>query len=155
MMNFLDENGIKPLNAFRLWKWLIANPTAESFAEVPWSDLSIPKKMAALVPQHFVLRSSKVASRFDSADGSTTKLLVELHDGEQVEAVVMRHDRRATLCVSSQVGCAMGCQFCATGTLGILGDLTAAEILEQVLWAGVMARPLTRSSTAMARRQQG
>ena len=72
----------------------------------------------------------------DGGDGMTSKLLVETHDGHQVEAVVIRrHGRATTICVSSQVGCQMGCQFCATGTMGILGDLTAAEILEQVVYS--------------------
>ena len=115
---------------------MIAHPEAESFNEVPWSALEMPAKMEKRVPEHFTLRSSKVASRFDSSDGSTTKLLVELHDGEQVETVLMRHERRVTLCVSSQVGCAMGCTFCATGTMGLRGNLSCAEILEQLVHAG-------------------
>ena len=52
-----------------------------------------------------------------------------------VESVIIRHDNRNTLCVSSQVGCAMGCRFCATGTLGLLGNLTCGEILEQLVHA--------------------
>ena len=61
-------------------------------------------------------------------------MVVELQDGHRVESVVMRHDKgRVTLCVSSQVGCKMGCTFCATGTLGELGNLTSGEILEQLV----------------------
>ena len=63
--------------------------------------------------------TSKVQLHRTSADGTTTKLAVELQDGHVVESVLMRHKGRCTLCVSSQVGCAMGCTFCATGTMGI------------------------------------
>jgi hypothetical protein len=83
--------------------------------------------------------TSKVATAQTSADGSTTKLAVQLHDGQLVESVLMRyvsHDgSRASLCVSSQCGCAMGCTFCATGTMGLSGNLTTSEILEQVVHA--------------------
>eukprot|EP00566_Odontella_aurita_P036032 CAMPEP_0113552870 /NCGR_PEP_ID=MMETSP0015_2-20120614/15303_1 /TAXON_ID=2838 /ORGANISM="Odontella" /LENGTH=571 /DNA_ID=CAMNT_0000453887 /DNA_START=34 /DNA_END=1746 /DNA_ORIENTATION=- /assembly_acc=CAM_ASM_000160 len=88
----------------------------------------------------FVTVTSSVKEARTSADGSTTKLAVELQDGHVVEAVIMRHvspaGSRATLCVSSQVGCAMGCTFCATGTMGIRGNLSSGEILEQLVHAG-------------------
>lgn len=87
----------------------------------------------------FVTLTTSVQQKKTSLDGSTTKLIVELHDGQVVESVLMRYDRkgsgRASLCVSSQVGCAMGCTFCATGTMGLFGNLTAAEILEQMIHA--------------------
>lgn len=87
----------------------------------------------------FVALTSKVVDSRLSKDGSTTKLAVELQDGHFVESVIMRHrspnGSRATLCVSSQVGCAMGCTFCATGTMGIRGNLTSGEILEQIVHA--------------------
>ena len=67
----------------------------------------------------FELLTSAVASEATSADGSTTKLVVRLQDGHEIETVLMRHDGgRNTLCVSSQIGCKMACTFCATGTPG-------------------------------------
>ncbi|KAI2503985.1 hypothetical protein MHU86_10482 [Fragilaria crotonensis] len=87
----------------------------------------------------FVTITSKVDLAVLSKDGATTKLAVRLHDDHLVESVLMRYINkdggRASLCVSSQVGCAMGCTFCATGTMGIRGNLSAAEILEQVVHA--------------------
>jgi 23S rRNA (adenine2503-C2)-methyltransferase len=74
--------------------------------------------------------------------GLTTKLLLRAHDGEEVEAVLIRHPGspgqrpRNTVCVSSQIGCAIGCLFCATGQLGLRRNLTAAEIVDQVRTAG-------------------
>ena len=70
----------------------------------------------------FVNTTSRVKERYTSADESTTKLIIELYDGFVVESVLMRYRQkgagRASLCVSSQCGCAMGCTFCATGTMG-------------------------------------
>ena len=72
-----------------------------------------------------------------SADGGTTvKTLWHLFDDVKVESVLMRYPNRATLCVSSQAGCGMACPFCATGQLGLTRNLSTAEIVEQVRWAG-------------------
>jgi len=67
------------------------------------------------------------------ASDRTEKLLLKLSDGELVESVLMRDPGRRTVCISTQVGCAMGCVFCASGLLGVKRDLTATEIFEQVL----------------------
>jgi 23S rRNA (adenine2503-C2)-methyltransferase len=84
------------------------------------------------------------------ADGGLThKALHRLDDGRPVESVLMRYPargprrERATLCISSQAGCAMGCVFCATGRLGLLRNLSPGEIVEQVLWAARELRTLT------------
>ncbi|MEZ6123642.1 MAG: 23S rRNA (adenine(2503)-C(2))-methyltransferase RlmN [Planctomycetaceae bacterium] len=68
-----------------------------------------------------------------TATDRTEKLLLKLHDGELVECVLMRDPDRRTVCISTQVGCAMGCVFCASGLLGVKRDLTVSEIVEQVL----------------------
>ncbi len=74
--------------------------------------------------------------RVQSADqGLTRKALFALPDGAVVESVLMVYPDRATVCVSTQAGCAMGCVFCATGKLGLLRNLSSGEIIEQVLWA--------------------
>jgi 23S rRNA (adenine2503-C2)-methyltransferase len=83
-------------------------------AELPWPDVA-------------------TLTTLKSTDKRTTKLLLALEDGETVEAVAMRYDRRNTACISTQVGCAMGCQFCATGRSGLRRNLTTAEIVAQVL----------------------
>lgn len=83
--------------------------------------------------EEFATITSRVQLYKTSSDGSTTKIAVELQDGHVVESVLMRHESRVTICVSSQVGCAMGCTFCATGTMGIRGNLSSGEILEQLV----------------------
>jgi 23S rRNA (adenine2503-C2)-methyltransferase len=74
----------------------------------------------------------RIIHRFDSADG-TRRLLLRLLDGETIESVVIPEEQRFTFCVSSQIGCALACQFCLTGKLGLTRNLSAAEIVSQVL----------------------
>jgi 23S rRNA (adenine2503-C2)-methyltransferase len=86
------------------------------------------------------LRTEARVPRLDAttaraAPDGTIKMLVGLEDGREVECVVIPDDDRRTLCVSTQVGCAMGCAFCRTGTMGLVRDLAAWEITEQVLAA--------------------
>ena len=73
------------------------------------------------------------AKILNAKDGESSKALVALTDGKKIETVLMRHEGRNTVCVSSQVGCPMGCVFCATGKLGFSRNLTANEIVEQVV----------------------
>jgi hypothetical protein len=68
-------------------------------------------------------------------DGRTHKFLLRFADGEAIETVLMRYPRRATVCISTQAGCAMGCPFCATGQAGLRRQLTAGEIVRQVMVA--------------------
>jgi sorting nexin-8 len=87
----------------------------------------------------FTTVTSTIDCTKQSSDQVTTKLAIQLHDGHKVESVLMRYNSvagsRVSLCVSSQVGCAMLCSFCATATMGFLGNLTAGEILEQMVHA--------------------
>lgn len=80
-------------------------------------------------------------------DGLTSKALFRLNNGAMAESVLMVYPDRATVCVSTQAGCAMGCVFCATGTLGLLRNLSTGEIVEQAIWA---ARALRQSNGANA-----
>jgi 23S rRNA (adenine2503-C2)-methyltransferase len=80
-------------------------------------------------------------TRQSADEGQTTKWLWALHDGAQVETVLMEYPDRVTVCVSTQAGCAMACQFCATGQAGFQRQLSAGEIVEQVAEAIRAARP--------------
>ncbi|GMF14056.1 unnamed protein product [Phytophthora lilii] len=131
--NFLQTHGFKELHALTVWRYLATHPDA-SFADIP----DIPKTLRALLAEHFAHFTTSVTTEQRSADG-TVKLLLRLQDGHEIEAVIMRHKGRNTLCVSSQVGCQMGCTFCATGTLGIIADLCSGEILEQLAHANRVA----------------
>ena len=127
----LTQVGVKTSHIKKIWKHMIQNSAAE-FDKIP----NMPQSAYKLLNEKFITLSTRVVEKLVSVDG-TIKLLVQLQDKHQVEAVIMRHKGRNTLCVSSQVGCQMGCTFCATGTMGIIGDLTSGEILEQLLHANL------------------
>lgn len=94
------------------------------------SDL--PKSLRQELEQHFQIYITQSEATVTSPDG-TDKLLVRLPDGGEVECVLLRDGSRRSICVSSQVGCAMGCVFCASGLDGVDRNLTKGEILEQML----------------------
>ena len=101
----------------------------------PLDDLTaLPKELRSRLAAALPCALAPVTMRA-SADESTVKWLWQTTDGAQVETVLMRSDARATVCVSSQAGCAMGCTFCATGQAGFERHLDAAEIVEQVVRA--------------------
>lgn len=82
--------------------------------------------------EHFNLALPRVMNRFESADG-TRRYLLRLDDGEVIESVLIPEEQRFTFCISSQAGCALACKFCLTGQLGLTRNLSAAEIVSQVL----------------------
>jgi 23S rRNA (adenine2503-C2)-methyltransferase len=106
-----------------------------------------PSEMTSLpieVRRRLAATSSEEVRRVRSADGLTSKLLLRLHDGQDIEAVEMNSETgRKTICVSTQAGCAMGCVFCVTGQFGFARDLDAGEIVEQVLRFNASQRPVT------------
>jgi 23S rRNA (adenine2503-C2)-methyltransferase len=94
----------------------------------PAEMTNLPAALASAV----TVLTSRVVRRAESRD-KTVKLLVELADGERIETVLIPAGKRTTACVSTQAGCAMGCVFCASGLGGLRRNLTAGEIVEQVL----------------------
>jgi 23S rRNA (adenine2503-C2)-methyltransferase len=98
--------------------------------------LSLRRQLETAMPPALELAAESV-----SDGGDTVKWLWSLTDGARIETVLMRYPRRATVCVSSQAGCAMGCTFCATGQAGFTRNLTAGEIVEQVVAARRAAAP--------------
>lgn len=94
---------------------------------------TLPRPLRARLAAELPLDPLQAAERLESADKRTEKVLFRLADGETIEAVLMRYDARRTVCLSTQVGCAIGCPFCATGRAGFRRDLTAGEIVSQVL----------------------
>ena len=117
-----------PVHAARIWSY-VYNGSAARFADIA----ELPVRLRTRLETEISLALPAVASELRSADGFTRKFLLTLGDGRRIETVLMRFTGRATACVSSQAGCAMGCEFCATGRMGFGRHLTPGEIVAQVM----------------------
>ena len=127
LRHWLDDRGYPTFRNGQIWAWVM-HRRAESFDGM--SDL--PKKLREELDSSFRLWTASVAAH-QKADDGTEKLLFELADGGRIECVLLREEARRSICVSSQVGCAMGCVFCASGLEGVDRNLSRGEILEQML----------------------
>jgi adenine C2-methylase RlmN of 23S rRNA A2503 and tRNA A37 len=127
-------------NMYKMWNWMISHPSINHINDIPLASWCVPKVVIEEITQNFVYFTTKIIEQSRSHRGDTTKLLIELQDGHCIETVVIEHRHHTTVCISSQVGCQMGCKFCATGTMGIIGDLTSAEIIEQVVHANNVSK---------------
>jgi 23S rRNA (adenine2503-C2)-methyltransferase len=104
----------------------------QSHSPVGLTDLDLPAPEALLAAET-TLYVPRVLARQEAPDGETRKDLLQLEDGQQIEVVLLRYRERRSACVSTQVGCACGCRFCATGQMGFVRQLTSGEIVAQVL----------------------
>lgn len=127
LTDWVVARGWPKFRAGQLQKWLF-HRRAISFEQM--SDL--PKALREQLAAEFQLFAAEVESHQVASD-RTEKLLLKLADGETIECVLMREPERVTVCISTQVGCAMGCVFCASGMLGLKRNLSAGEILEELL----------------------
>lgn len=93
----------------RMWQWLVLNPDKD-VCDVPLESWRVKKSASTAIFRDFVKFTSKIVEKNESIRGDTTKLLIELQDGHRVETVVMKHVSYSTVCVSSQIGCQMGCR---------------------------------------------
>lgn len=125
----LTRWGEKPFRARQIWEGLYRHfyQSADEFT-------SLPKALRDKLQAEFIFNPLTPTLKLDSRDGDTRKTLFALPDGQRIEAVLMRYDRRRTLCISTQVGCAMGCVFCATGQMGFRRHLSSGEIVAQVMY---------------------
>ncbi|MBN1246989.1 MAG: 23S rRNA (adenine(2503)-C(2))-methyltransferase RlmN [Anaerolineae bacterium] len=114
--------------AKQIWTWLYKQLVPEI---VQMTSLS--KAFRTKLEAQARLEVPAVIAVQESIDGETRKDLLTMADGEQVEVVLMRYIDRRTACISTQIGCAVGCQFCATGQMGFRRNLTSGEIVTQVL----------------------
>ena len=126
--------------AAQVRRWLFER-RAEGFAAM--SDL--PQRLRDTLAEQFQLWTTEIASQQKSDDG-TEKLLLRLADGQTIECVLIREQQRRTICISTQVGCAMGCVFCASGLDGVVRNLTTGEIVEQMLRLARLLPPDERLS---------
>ena len=127
LRDWLAARELPAYRAAQVRRWLFAG-RAQSFEDM--SDL--PKELRTALAAEFQIWNSNVLKHKQTDDG-TEKLLLELADAHQIECVLLRDGPRRTICISTQVGCAMGCVFCASGLNGVARNLTAGEIVEQML----------------------
>ncbi|WP_373356026.1 23S rRNA (adenine(2503)-C(2))-methyltransferase RlmN [Pseudoroseicyclus sp. CXY001] len=113
----------------QLWQWVYHWGVRDFDAMT-----NLAKPYRALLAEHFEIRLPEIVSRQVSEDG-TRKYLVRINGGHEVETVYIPEEDRGTLCISSQVGCTLTCSFCHTGTQKLVRNLTAAEIVGQVMLA--------------------
>ena len=149
LQEFVESLGEKKYRAAQLFSWMYEKG-AQSFEEM--TDVS--REFRAVLSAKASLESLEIARKSVSPKDGTTKFLFRLHDGMMIESVLIppedsdrrtdsdetverstEPEQRLTLCLSTQVGCPLDCKFCATGTMGFLRNLTAGEIVDQVIHA--------------------
>lgn len=131
---------------YAAWEQLLAGwGESRQYARAIWRALyregvtnasalsDLPASLRARLAAEMTLAQPRLLARQEAPDGRTRKELLELADGARIEVVRMRYGRRVSGCISTQVGCACGCSFCATGQMGLVRDLTVGEIIAQVL----------------------
>lgn len=127
IQNLVKEQGFPKFRADQLMDMIVRAKD--------WSECTnLPKSMVEKLSKEYFATSVKVVEEFKGKDGAK-KYLYALRDGNVIEGVYMPHNYGDTLCVSTQVGCRMGCSFCASGIGGLVRNLTVGEILGQVLVA--------------------
>lgn len=127
LQDWLKENGEKPFRATQIYEWLY-DKRVTTFDEMT----NLSKNLREKLNDHFTLSTLKVITKQQSKDG-TIKFLFELQDGFSIETVLMRHEYGNSVCVTTQVGCRIGCTFCASTLGGLKRHLLSGEIVEQVV----------------------
>jgi 23S rRNA (adenine2503-C2)-methyltransferase len=128
LRDWFARQGLPDYRAGQVRKWLFQKRAAtfDAMTDLP---AAVRQQLAA----EFQIWTTQIVQHRKAADG-TEKLLLELHDAQRIECVLLRDDKQhCTVCISTQVGCAMGCAFCATGLDGVIRNLTTGEIVEQLL----------------------
>jgi len=126
---FVTDLGQPKFRAQQVWDWIYKR-YALDFADMG----NIPKAFRAQLAEQATLQIGTIVDELRSSDNQTKKVLFQLPDGQYVETVLMKYEKRRTLCISTQAGCAMGCVFCATGQMGFFRHLSVGEIVGQVLY---------------------
>jgi 23S rRNA (adenine2503-C2)-methyltransferase len=124
---WLQERGQPRMRLRQIRRWMLQG-RAQSFGQM--TDL--PRDLRQALAGSFQPFGTRIARQSRAADG-TTKLLLRLHDSQLIECVMIPEADRRTACISTQVGCGMGCVFCASGLAGVARNLSTGEILEQLL----------------------
>jgi len=128
LAQLLHDWGEPRFRAEQVWRWLYQS-LVDDFEEMT----NLPQRLRERLSSETDLKMLTVQAEQASPGGQTRKVLFGLRDGNTIESVLMRYRDRQTACISSQVGCGMGCVFCATGQGGLVRNLSAGEIVAQVI----------------------
>ena len=127
LQDWMKENGESAFRAKQVFSWIYKE--CFSFEEMK----NIPKSLQEKLNNNFIIDLPKIVTEYVSNVDGTRKLLLSLKDGNLIECVIMKYKHGNSICVSTQVGCRMGCKFCASTIDGRIRNLTAGEILSQVI----------------------
>lgn len=127
LTDWLMQYGHKKFRASQVWDWVYRKRVTD-FSQMT----NVNKDCIELLEEHFVFQTSTVYTKQESKDG-TVKFLFQLQDGNLIETVLMKHKYGLSVCVTTQVGCNIGCSFCASGLLKKSRDLSSGEIVEQIM----------------------
>ena len=119
--------GEKPYRAEQIFHWLYIDKVKE-FDEMTNLSIELREKLK----QNYTMCNFKILKKQESSDG-TKKYLFDVLDGNAIETVLMEYHHGKTICVSSQIGCKMGCKFCASTGIAFVRSLTAGEIVEEII----------------------
>lgn len=129
ILELLKTMGQPKFRASQIFSWLHSGVC--SFDEMT----NIPKALREELSKNCYIANVQIEKKLVSQIDGTVKYLYKLHDGEYIESVLMSYNHGYTVCISTQVGCRMGCKFCASGINGLVRDLTASEMLSQIKMA--------------------
>lgn len=127
LKNELIEIGEKPFRAEQIFKWLY-DEKVQSFDEMTNLSLELREKLK----ENYTICNFNILKKQESKDG-TIKYLLDVLDGNAIETVLMKYHHGNSICVSSQIGCKMGCKFCASTGINFIRNLTSGEIVEQII----------------------
>ncbi len=127
LKKFMVDNNQKPFRADQVWQF-VYKKKVDSFQDMS----NLPSDLIELLENAFSFKALDLVVKHQSQDG-TLKCLYGLHDGHLIETVLMKHHYGNSVCVTTQVGCNIGCSFCASGILKKKRDLTAGEIIAQIV----------------------
>lgn len=127
MKEFMKEIGEKAFRGTQVYSWIYKG--AKTFEDMK----NIPKSLREKLEEVSYIGNIDIELKLESKDGKTKKYLFLLNDGNIIETVMMDYDSRVTVCVSNQVGCRMGCRFCASTMDGLVRNLEPWEILDQIM----------------------
>lgn len=128
LIDFLAEHEQPKFRAKQIWELTYKG---HDFANMQ----TLPTALRELLSKHFIAQGARIYEKFQSKLDDTVKFLFALHDGNLIEGVLMKYHYGYTLCISTQVGCRMGCTFCASTLNGCIRNLYAAEMLGQIIAA--------------------